>query len=451
MKYYTKSLLYIFIFLFSISLGYAETPDSVRSVEICKKIVGLMNEQKFQEVYDQFNDRMKSAIGIDKISTTWLQVLTQTGGFESFGDIDYVLTGGLSRVKIDLKFKVVVLQATFALDSAEKVAGFFIAPKNNAVYHKPDYIDDTKYTEIPVKFGKPPFILPAMLTVPTNGKNFPVVIMVSGSGPNDMDETLGPNKPFKDIADGLATLGIATLRFDKRTKAYKELSIQMQDSVDLNFEYTIDVAAAFDYVKQELAPKYKLNSKNILILGHSLGGTMIPRFAEKLPGAKGFIIMAGMTVPFEQALLNQYEYIFKLDGKLDETEKANLDELSAKVKNMLSSDLSVKTPNDSLPLGLPASYWLDFRSYDPAKDAHKIKKPVLVLQGGRDYQVTMEDFQGWKQGLSGNKNATFKLYDDANHIFVSGNEKSTPSDYTHSGNVSKIVIDDIAKWILNLP
>ena len=100
-----------------------------------------------------------------------------------------------------------------------------------------------------------------------------------------------------------------------------------------------------------------------------------------------------------------------------------------------------------LPLGLPAKYWLDMRGYSPPEAARDLKQPMLILQGGRDYQVTMQDFEGWQNALSSRQDVQFKMYPRLNHLFIEGEGNSTPAEYEQAGHVAEIVVDDIARWI----
>lgn len=109
--------------------------------------------------------------------------------------------------------------------------------------------------------------------------------------------------------------------------------------------------------------------------------------------------------------------------------------------------LSDAVPASDLPLGVSAHYWLDLRGYKPEEVAKTLKEPILILQGGRDYQVTRADFEGWKQALSSKRNVVFKLYPELNHLFIAGEGKSTPTEYGKAGHVSEQVINDIANWI----
>ncbi|MCK4235833.1 MAG: prolyl oligopeptidase family serine peptidase [Candidatus Krumholzibacteria bacterium] len=112
--------------------------------------------------------------------------------------------------------------------------------------------------------------------------------------------------------------------------------------------------------------------------------------------------------------------------------------------------LSVTTPDTSLPFGVPARYWLSLRGYNPPKEAKSLKQPILILQGERDYQVTMKDFERWMAALSSRKNVEFKAYPKLNHLFIEGDGKSSPDEYQTPGHVAEIVINDIANWIKGL-
>lgn len=92
-------------------------------------------------------------------------------------------------------------------------------------------------------------------------------------------------------------------------------------------------------------------------------------------------------------------------------------------------------------MGMKKSYW----KYDPVKTAGALTQPMLILQGGMDYQVTLEDFEGWISGLAGRGNVTFRMYPELFHLFMKGS--LNPVDYEKAGHVEKKVIDDIAGWI----
>lgn len=183
------------------------------------------------------------------------------------------------------------------------------------------------------------------------------------------------------------------------------------------------------------------------MLGHSLGGTVIPRIGKQDPEIAGFIFMAGATRPMEDAILEQMSYIFTLDGEISDKEKAALEDMAGKAAKVKDPELSLEAPSSLLPFGAPASYWLDLRGYDAPGEAKGLRRPMLIIQGGRDYQVTMEDFERWKAALSSRDDVVFKIYPALNHLFSPGEGKSTPQEYESPGHVAEEVIGDIADWI----
>jgi len=233
------------------------------------------------------------------------------------------------------------------------------------------------------------------------------------------------------------------LRYEKRTKHHAILMALSVNTITVKEETIDDAVAAFE----GLASQEKIDAKRIFILGHSLGGMLIPRIGKAAPNIAGFISLAGSTRPLEDVILEQTRYILSLDGKLTPEAEKKLNEIEQQVAKVKSAQLSKDTPMTELPLGGPAKYWLDLRGYDPADAAKSLSKPMLILQGERDYQATMEDFANWKKALGSRNDVAFISYPRLNHLFVEGEGKSTPAEYSVPGNVAKAVVDDIAKWI----
>jgi len=194
----------------------------------------------------------------------------------------------------------------------------------------------------------------------------------------------------------------------------------------------------------------RIDPKNVFVLGHSLGGMLIPRIGKTDSSITGFIIMAGATRPLEEIIIEQYEYIFSLDGQLTKEEQGKIQqtrEVAQIIKELTPADSSSVGKNF---LGASPSYWLDLRGYDPPREAQKIQNPIYILQGGRDYQVTKVDFERWKSGLGEVENVRFKLYPALDHLFIAGKGKSSPGDYQNPGHVDEQVINDIATWIKSI-
>ena len=205
-------------------------------------------------------------------------------------------------------------------------------------------------------------------------------------------------------------------------------------------EETIDDAvAAVELLRQ--TPN--IDPKRVFVLGHSLGGYLAPRIAQADDNLAGLIILAGATRPLEDVMLEQTQYILSLGN--NSAAQSQIDELKAQVDAVKA----LKPGDESKPpiLGVPTAYWLDLQNYRPAELAKSMLKPMLILQGERDYQVTMEDFKIWQDALSSRSDVQFKTYVDLNHLFETGNGKSTPQEYQQGGSVAQSVIDDIAAWV----
>jgi pimeloyl-ACP methyl ester carboxylesterase len=261
---------------------------------------------------------------------------------------------------------------------------------------------------------------------------------VHGSGAHDPDETIGPQKPFRDLALGLAARGIASVRYEKRNHAHPE-----QFAADRKYtvvEETVDDAVA---AAELAAAAPAVDARRVWVLGHSLGGFLAPRIAARAPGVvAGLVILAGSTRPLEDLVIEQIRY-------LEGPGSPSAAKAEAFAKSVRDPGLADGQMVDMLGASVPAAYFLDLRRYDPVRTVAALRVPILVLQGERDYQVRRADYDGWVKGLAGQANARFQLYPALNHLFEAGTGESRPLEYTRPGlHVAPEVIADIASFIL---
>jgi predicted esterase len=290
------------------SVSYSQFTSNYQQCELSKNFIEKYKAQDFEGIYAMFDSTMKAQIPIPTLKQIQTQLFSQVGEIDSIIMQNCTTQGEYITCINTVHFEKGDLNFLLSYNKENQVAGFYIQPvMHKSNYTLPEYADTTKFERKSLKFGKK-FPLDAELTLPTGKKDVPCIIFVHGSGPNDMDETIYDNKPFKDLAYGLSSNGIATFRYNKRTNQYsKELSKSM-DTMTLNSEVLEDVVLAYKFVAKQKG----INSSRIYILGHSLGGYVIPKIAELLPKAAGFIILAGSARPLEDLLIDQTQYISEL-------------------------------------------------------------------------------------------------------------------------------------------
>ena len=440
-------MLKIFIVLFIFALvgsvfAQNQTDDSSRA----KAFVDALAKKDFAAAYALFSDQVKAKIPGEAMPQVWAQITGEYGEFRRLKEIKKSADGNYTVAVLEFEKKSENFAVAF--DANGQILGFTIAPPEKpaetAKYETPKYANINSFTETEVTVGAGEWALPATLTMPKGKTNVPAIVLVHGSGPGDRDESHGSNKVFKDLAWGLASKGIAVLRYDKRTLVHGGKFIAVKNFT-IN-EETVEDALLAAALLQKTA---NVDVKKVYLLGHSLGGYIFPRIAQKDEKIKGFVSLAGGVQPLEDIILEQNIYVASPNGSIskeDETEIANVKKTIAEIKNLKAADAAAERSF----FGLPASYWYDLQSYRPLEIAAKIKRPMLILQGESDFQVTMKDYEMSKAALGKRKNVTLKSYPNLSHYFMerSGTGKPGVADYEQPNHVSEIVVKDIADWIL---
>ena len=419
---------------------------------IGKGLVTQLAARQFDQVEAQFDDQMKAALPVSKLPETWDSLLSQVGPFKSIASVRVTEKQGLHAVIVTCEFESTSLDVKIFMDAQGQVKGLFFEPASSspssparaAEWKAPSYAKPDAFQERDLTVVSGRWELPGLLTLPKSKTPVPAVVLVQGSGPQDQDESIGPNKPFKDLALGLASQNIAVLRYTKRTKQYGADS-KSDAPFTVKDEVTDDVVAAVAL----LARQPQIDKKQIYVLGHSLGGMLAPRIAAKDPLVAGIIIMAGTARPLEKIVVEQIKYIAGLTGTQTPEDKKQIEKAEAIAAQVESPTLKPDAVVDFFGSPIPGSYFLDLRSYDPGKVAAGLTIPILVLQGGRDYQATTADLDVWKQALAKEPRAAFKFYPNYTHLFMpgAGSGPASPEDYSVAGNVSEDVVNDIAHWI----
>ncbi|MEM7054262.1 MAG: alpha/beta fold hydrolase [Pseudomonadota bacterium] len=421
----------------ALMLGYvlAAQADSIATES---KFLQALEQSQFDAAHAMFSEEVAAQLSRAQLEQIWSSLPGQMGEYQGHEPAQ-IETSDAGRLAVfRLNFANMPLDARIHVNPAEQVEGFRLVPAATVQVAEPEVAQPSdEYSEQDLVVAGD---LPGVLTLPNAAGPFPLVILVHGSGPGDRDQTLGPNKPFRDLAHGLAEQGVASLRYDKRALVQPEA---FNGAYTVELEVLADVRAAVDQVQA----MDSIHADQVYLAGLSLGGLLAPRIGQQRADLAGLILLAAPARNLEVMVPQQLRYLFGLDGEIDQTEATQLAVIDAQAA--LVADYA--DPESAQPglIGMPQSYLLDLRDYDPVAVAEMLNMPILILQGGRDYQVTVEDdFIRWQQAFADSERVELKQYSNLNHIFIAGEGMATPSEYMNTASVVEPqVIDDIAAWI----
>ena len=362
------------------------------------------------------------------------------------------------------KFKQGGMALPLTLTTAKTEEKALVRPQEPAKPY-PYYTEEVTFENV-----KDKITLAGTLSLPKKEGKFPVVVLISGSGPQNRDEELFGHKPFLVLADYLTKNGIGVLRYDDRGTASSKGDFQTATTAD----FATDVEAAVSY----LTTRKDVNVKRIGLIGHSEGGIIAPIVATKSKYVNFVVLLAGTGIQGDKLLLLQAELIEKAMGETPENIKKHQKinkgafEIVTKAKTTegLKMDLSVyfKEKMTEMPDMKPkdmsdedfvntqvnglASPWIQyFVSYDPFPLLKDVKCPVLAINGSKDLQVPATvNLEAIKRGLEagGNRNVTTKELPNLNHLFQECTTGS-PEEYGKiEQTFSPVALNEVLSWIL---
>jgi uncharacterized protein len=303
--------------------------------------------------------------------------------------------------------------------------------------------------------------LAATLTSPPGKGPFPAVLLITGSGPHDRDESIMGHKPFLVLADFLTRKGMVVLRADKRGCA--------KSTGDYATAIMVDFAADADAGVAYLKTRPEVDPHRIGLIGHSEGGIIAPMAAAQNPDVAFIVMMAGSGVLGEEIVVAQGVLISEAAGTShEEAEKSAVEEREvlalvehekddAVLEKQLREKLSGKLPEAQLGAQiktLTSPWFRYFLIYDPATTLRKVTCPVLALIGEKDLQVPpKQNLPVIRKTLAdaGNKNFEVDELPGLNHLFQKA-KTGAISEYSEiEETMSPVAMEKIAGWILNLP
>jgi uncharacterized protein len=408
-------------------------------VMVAASVIEMARAGRFAEIEELFAPRLRAAVSAETVRAAWTAEAAKIGSVGTIGTpITEPMANGLMRVSTPVTGERGGLTVVVSVDEAGQVNGFRLAPPATTEWTPPPYASPGRFTEREVTLGSGPLAVPGTLTLPKGRGRRPGVVLIA-SGPADRDMTTGPNKPFKDLAWGLASRGVAVLRFDKVNHVHGQVAAE--PGFTMADEYLPHAIAAVRLLRRQPG----VDPARVYLVGHSGGGKAAPRVAREASVA-GLVILAGDTLPLSESAVRVARYLAGVSESADMA--ATVDSVERQAARVAGADLSPATPAADLLFGWPAAYWLDLREYDQVAVAAALDKPMLILQGGRDYQVTVDgDLPRWRAGLAGRPDVTIRIYDGDDHLFFTGSGESTPADYERPQHVDPAVVADIVGWL----
>lgn len=314
-----------------------------------------------------------------------------------------------------------------------------------AEFPTPPYANLAAFEETEVVVGQAPWTLGGTLAVPRGPGPFPAVVLVHGSSYSDRDGTWGAAKTFRDLAWGLASQGVAVLRYDKRTLTHA-LAFARHPDFTLDDELVNDALAALALLRE--SPR--IDPTRIYVLGGSLGGFAAPRIAQRDRGIAGLIMVSAPSGTRLDAQIRTAERRPESPDDVDESLMHRF-KTRQRARAMGRAALAAGVA-PSLDLQARSAYHLDLAEYRPEMLARDLPVPLLILNGGGDGLLDTEEVMGWLRSLRGRDDVTFRMYPYHGHMLYDSIEEAAwqemfgpdPRPRVH---VSPAAIGDIAGWI----
>ncbi|PVY93800.1 uncharacterized protein DUF3887 [Ezakiella coagulans] len=415
--------------------------------EKTKTLTELLAKRDFDKFKESISEEFKKATEGQDLDV-FKMLEQELGAYKEIVKTEIETQNGYYLTDSTLQFEKGTVDQTIAFN------GEMVADGVNYLNMKKDIVPEEGEKEITLDAGTG-YPVKGMIKMP-KGEVKAGIVIVDGSGPNDMNMTLGQNKMMKHLSDQLAEKGFAVLRFNKRTYQYgKELAkIGMQNKTLIKDEFIDDAAEGL----KTLAKEQGIPTDKLFILGHSQSGSYLPVINETAGNlAKGYIILSGTPTNIAELSKKQLEKVIEEGSENADEEQVKMmkqniktnDELLKKIETM--SDEELNKP-ENYPFGIPGVYVKDLMKYDPIKLYNDSKLPIFIKIAEFDKQVPVSELELWKNGLDKNENDSIEEVKGANHMMQPSDGKTKlanliTDEYQKDAPIVSSVIDDIAAWI----
>lgn len=437
------------IFASLVSPVVAQTAATSSASAQATRIVRDLSAANFAAVESRFDSQMAKDLPLKELSGSWKTFVADVGSFKKVVTTKVTSrAGGYQYVAMSCAFdRNSQADVLVVFEKSGRIAGLYFGPQPTEQPNQwtpPSYAHPDLFHELPVTVSDGPWHLPGTLSIPNGTGPFPAVALVPGSPPLDQDETVGPNKIFKDVAWGLASHGIAVLRYTKRTHQFGAgLGGGQVSSFSLQEELLDDAHAAVAL----LSTRSDVDHHHTYLLGHSLGGIAVTKIAADNPQIAGIVTMGTPGGNLLTVLIRRVK-----DGEVQGAMPAQqASAMVAVFEKLRDGGYTAGETVNVFGQRTAVSYWNDLRNFQTGSAVAKLKIPALILVGGHDSEVPPDDFEEWKHAFTGNQNDTVKFHPTLFHLFMpSASTKKgqdLPDDWNRPAHVGPEVIDEIASWI----
>lgn len=415
--------------------------------DLSLQLTAHLLENDYGAAIDMMDSTMAKAMA-GKLESVWSQLADSLGTYLKDDNYVGMTSGNYEALEMTLRFEKGSAVQRVVFDKENRISGLRFrngdeVPEEQALH------EAFTEREVTVDAGDG-YPLRGRLSIPKTDTPLPAIVLVHGSGPCDMDESVGKNAPFRDLSAALAERGFMVLRYDKRTYTHgAEIAAHAESaSMTVDEEVVHDALAAVALLKSFEG----VDTQRVYLLGHSMGGGLLSYINDMGADCAGYVIMAG--TPRKQWELSAEQIL----SVADDLEEAGNTSKAAEARNFVETEK--RKADDLLNLGIgetifgiPARYHQKLAQIDPIALHMKDQLPVLILQGEEDRQVNMLDYSLWQEGLKHHPRAAYISYPRLNHLFGEYHGEPVPysqivqNEYGQQTPVPAEVMDDIANWL----
>lgn len=434
---------WIFLLLVFPLHGLAQSQPLVEKQS--QKLLDLLQLQQWHAATQLFTPALRQKIDSTQLSIIWKGLELSQGKLLQTGPMRQREHNSQRFYYRQLDFAQQPLRLELQFNQAGAITSLRLQPlSDEQLYLPPAYEQTDRYQAYSLRLKNDSIQLPGQLILPKNCRNCPIVLLLHDLGPQDLDHSIGPTKMFRDLAVGLAAAGIASYRYDKRTFRYgPELMADLRVLTPEN-EIIEDALAAIELLRGIA----EIDTQQIYLAGLGVGGMLAGTIASRsmLP-IRGILAIGSSPRPLPDQLLDQYIQLLSSEMPYEQSKPAiqALERQSERAKNR---QLDPTTPPDSLPLQLPAPYWLHWQSLDPLPGFWQTNAKLWFVRGEHDYQSQSHDQQQWEMRLLGREQVSFSTLPQLNHLLMPIDPTATPAKaYQKQHNLDEAALQAIVNWL----